>query len=297
MRTHVAAVSVLISGIVLAAPGTAQAPGSDPVRVDQIDWINPPIELSPGLTHDTFRSRSMDREVGYSIYLPPGYEESGLIYPVVYWLHGRSGNESDTRPAEALHEAIQADGTQPMVLVLANGGVASGYIDNPHTGVMGESVVVEDLIPHVEANYRVHAEPGGRGLGGFSMGGAGAIRIALRHPELFGSIVSVAGVLVGSVEIMERNSVVDPDLARSYDPYPTAVDRASRLRRVGIKILVGTEDRWIAENRRFAAHLGHQNLQIDYQELRRIDHDLSDYLATAGRDLFGFFSRRLERGG
>ncbi len=183
-----------------------------------------------------------------------------------------------------------------MILVLANGGVASGYIDNPETGVMGESVILADLIPHVETRYRVSTSADGRGLSGFSMGGGGAVRMVVRNPRMFGSVVSVGGVLVGFREIMERNFVVDEELARRYDPYPNSIDAAPRLRAVSLMLLVGSEDSWIAENRRFAAHLQHQNLTIEYRELRGIEHDLGDYLTVAGNDLFRFHSANLSAG-
>ena len=294
MKTHLIGIAILLGIFRLAAPGVAQAPEDDVVRVDQIDWVDPPAALPAGVQHHTFRSALMDREVGYSIYLPTGYEESATSYPVVYWLHGRGGSEGDARPAEALHQAIESGPVKPMVLVLGNGGVASGYIDNPETGVMGESVVIRELIPHIEETYRVSSDRDGRGLAGFSMGGGGSIRLAIRNPRMFNSIVSVAGVLVGYQEIMERNFVVDVDLALSHDPFPTSIDVAPRLRTMNLKLLVGTEDAWVAENRRFAAHLGHQNLTVDYGELRGIDHNLGDYLTEAGVEIFGFFSTHLD---
>ena len=111
---------------------------------------------------------------------------------------------------------------------------------------------------------------------------------------MFSSVVSVAGVLVGYREIMERNFVVDAALARSHDPYPLAVEVEARLRSMNVKLIVGSEDQWITTNRRFAAHLGHLNLTIDYKEIRGIDHNLSDYLAAAGHELFAFHSTHLE---
>ena len=282
--------------LLLASPLLGQAPGDGPFRVDDIQWVNPPTAASPGVSHGTFESRSMGREVGYSIYLPPGYAEDRGPYPVVYWLHGRGGNEGDVRPAAALDRAIASGASTPMVLVTANGGTASGYIDNPATDVMGESVVIDELIPHIEANYGVSTVREGRGIGGFSMGGGGAVRLAIRHPRSFGAVFSLAGVLVGYQELMERNAVADADLARSHDPFPNAIDAVPRLRTMGVKLLVGSDDSWAAATRRFAAHLTHQNLVIDYSELSGIGHDLSAYLDQAGDEIFRFFSSNLEGG-
>ena len=283
--------------LIPASPALGQTTGSEPVRVDDIRWVDPPPSTSPGVEHRTFQSRSMGREVGYSIFLPRGYPEGeGAPYPVVYWLHGRGGSEGDVRPAAALHRAIESGSAGPIVLVMANGGVASGYIDNPATGVMGESVVIDELIPHVEANYSVSTEPGGRGIGGFSMGGGGAIRLAIRNPRSFSTVLSVAGVIVGYQELMERNFVVDTELARSHDPFPNAIDAVPYLRALNVKLLVGSEDSWAAASRRFAAHLTHQNLAVDYAELPGIGHDLGAYLEEAGGEIFRFLSSSLGAG-
>jgi endo-1,4-beta-xylanase len=274
--------------------GELQAQADEPIRVGEIAWVNPPADPGPGVAHHTFRSGSMDLEVGFSIYLPPGYETSDRRFPVVYWLHGRGGNESDARPAHVLHKAIEEGRVDPMVLVFANGGVASGYIDNPNTGVMGESVIVDDLIPHVEANFRVSTDAAGRGVAGFSMGGAGAVRLAIRNPLQWAAVVSIAGVLVGPAELMERNFIVDADLAQRHDLFATSIDAAPRLRRMDLRFVVGTADDWVGQNRRFAAHLGHQNLPIDYIEIPGVAHDLSEYLEEDGTQMFQFFSARLE---
>ena len=216
MRTSAAVALLLTQSLVLGC-GEVHGQSDGPIGVDQIAWANPPVDVVPGVVHGTFSSASMNREVGFLIYLPPDYGEADGVFPVVYWLHGRGGNESDLRPAQALHQAIEGGRVQPMVLVLANGGVASGYVDNPSTGVMGESVIVDELVPFVEANYRVNSGASGRGLAGFSMGGAGAARFAIRHPSLWGSVTSVAGVLVGLQELMDRNFIVDAELAQSHD--------------------------------------------------------------------------------
>lgn len=278
----------------LIVGGELHAQADEPIRAGEIAWVNPPADPGPGVAHHTFHSESMDREVGFSIYLPPGYEGSDRRFAVIYWLHGRGGNESDVRPAQVLHSAIEEGRVDPMVLVFANGGVASGYIDNPDTGVMGESVIVDDLIPHVEANFRVSSDAAGRGVAGFSMGGAGAVRLAIRNPLQWAAVVSIAGVLVGPTELMERNFIVDADLAQRHDLFATSIDAAPRLRRMDLRFVVGTADDWVGENRRFAAHLGHQNLPIEYIEIPGVAHDLSEYLKEDGTQLFQFFSTRLE---
>src|SRR5262245_13869846 len=75
---------VVIIGVLLSA-ATAWSKTS---------WDNPPKERIAGLEHRTFRSASMKVDVGYNICLPPDYASGTKRYPVVYYLHGYTGNES-----------------------------------------------------------------------------------------------------------------------------------------------------------------------------------------------------------
>ena len=125
--------SVLLPTLVLTSLSAGEAQVRPLVFVGDIAWVDPPNRLPTNVTHGTFRSTSMDVEVGYSIYLPPGYEEGVGRYPVVYWLHGAVGSERGTRPAEALHSVIADGRVEPMVLVVANGGRRSGFIDKSAT--------------------------------------------------------------------------------------------------------------------------------------------------------------------
>lgn len=298
MRTRVLAVALILAGLSWGSFGRAtQRPTDPPVTVDQIDWVNelenPPI----GVTHGTFSSASMNVKVGYSIYLPPDYERTTERYPVVYRLHGRLGSERRTSPAVVLHRAIKEGRVQPMVLVLANGGVASGSIDNPNTGVMGESVIIRELIPHIENIYRVMDQRQGRGLLGFSMGGGGAVRLALKHPDLFASVVSLGGSMHDYRLIMDRFSVVDQGLAKEYDPYILASQISGAVGGLRLKLFIGTEDQLLESNRRLSLHFQSLNLAHGYQELNGIQHNLGQYYGRVGNEVFEFLSTNLENTG
>ncbi len=291
MRTEVALLSVLMTTVVAGLPTASHGQTGRPVLVDQIAWVDPPDWLPANVTHGTFWSTSMDVEVGYSIYLPSGYEENRGRYPVVYWLHGRTGSERLIEPVAALHSGIEDRRFEPMVLVIANGGVANGYIDNPTTGVMGESVIIRELMPHIEATYRVGSNAASRGIGGYSMGGAGAVRMALRHPEVFGAVVSVGGSLFDHVKIIKRHWVTDASLARKHDPYIQSRRLAERFREIpGLQMLIGTRDVNLGRNRQFRSHLEGLNVPHAYAEIEGVEHTLEQYLDALGPELFDFFS-------
>ena len=87
-----------LAALLLVLIGTthrvAQAQGQKKQKPNApFNWVNPPLKAYAGLPiqHKTFRSQSMGIDVGYCIYLPPGYDQSELMetrYPVVYYLHG-----------------------------------------------------------------------------------------------------------------------------------------------------------------------------------------------------------------
>src|SRR5437763_8310020 len=85
-------------------------------------WFNEPKNPQPGVTHHGYHSALMNKEVGYNIWLPPGYDTSSQQYPVVYWLHGRNNTESsDQYPVHLLAESVANGTVPPMILVYASG--------------------------------------------------------------------------------------------------------------------------------------------------------------------------------
>src|SRR6185312_13946459 len=161
---------------------------------EKVIWNNPVTFTEPGLSHQTFSSASMGIEVGYSVWLPPGYETSGRRYPVIYFLHGTSGTESADSPAfsHRLAARLAAGKISPAIYVFPNGGL-SGYRDHSDSNVKVETMITKELIPLIDKKYRTRPDRMSRVIGGFSMGGGGAVRLALPHPDLFSAAASWAG--------------------------------------------------------------------------------------------------------
>ena len=157
-------------------------------------WFNVPKTLEPGVQHQGYQSAAMAKQIGYNIYLPPGYQAGTERYPVVYWLHGRNNTESsDQYPVRYLADGIAAGKLPPMILVYASGGSQTNYCDSYDGKYLAETTVIKELIPYIDKNYRTIASRGGRALQGMSMGGFGAMRLALKYPDLFSSVVAFAG--------------------------------------------------------------------------------------------------------
>jgi len=173
-------------------------PGQPAQKEAAFKWVNDfPKDKYPGLRHATFRSPSMNVEVGYCVYLPPGYdaaENQARRYPVVYWLHGgRPGSETKVIGLTPFFDkAIKKGEVPPAIYVFPNGGIVSHY-DYPILKSPGETVFIRELIPHIDATYRTVASRNGRAVEGFSQGGRGTARYLFKYPELFCSAAPMGG--------------------------------------------------------------------------------------------------------
>lgn len=161
-------------------------------------WVNPiPKKLQhPSLKHGTFRSPSLNQEIGYVILLPPSYSnEPSKRFPVVYYLHGgRPGSESKSLALAPIMAAAMKNGkANEMIYVFVNGGPVSHYNILGEPSKQGADVFVKELIPHIDATYRTIADREHRGLEGFSQGGRGTMRLSLRYPKLFSSAAAGGG--------------------------------------------------------------------------------------------------------
>lgn len=202
--------------------------------------------------------------VDYSVYLPPGYDESTASYPTLYLLHGRGDTSAAwQRVAGDLDDLINSGRVQPLVVVMPDapwnqrgnwytdslytGGAASG------PGVQVETALAEDLVAHVDATYRTVPDREARAVGGYSMGGAGALRFTLAHQDTFsaGIVLSPAAYTPtppadSSVRDYGAYGVGDElfDAAR-YDElnYPTALAELDPELPVHLFIAVG-DDEW-----------------------------------------------------
>ena len=154
--------------------------------------------VAPGeIVSASFRSATLNEELHYNVYLPAGYAGSAERYPVLYLLHGRGDSMSAwTRMQGALDELIASGEIQPTIAIMPDApwsSRASYYVDSAYTGAdpgrKVETAFTKDLIAHVDGTYRTVANRTGRGVAGYSMGGYGALRYSLAHPDLFGASI------------------------------------------------------------------------------------------------------------
>ena len=175
--------AIALSWTLVAMP----ADGRNPASGDTADrWVTHAVE-APGVTHHTFESAAAKARVSYHLYAPGSYErEPGRRFPVVYWLHGSGGGlPGIPRIARHFDAAIESGQAPPMLVVFVNGLVEGMYVDWRDGSTPLETVIVQDLVPHVDATHRTIATSSGRMLDGFSMGGYGAARLGFKFPGVF----------------------------------------------------------------------------------------------------------------
>jgi endo-1,4-beta-xylanase len=189
--------------VLLAAAAAAQAPAPKKPTLDQygpLNWVDPNRTEPEGTHYKTFRSRAINADVSYLIYLPPDYDsQPAKRYPVVYFLHGSGGTpRAGAALVGRLDKAIRTNRAAPMISVFVNGLAGDTmYCDTPDGKYPVETVIIKDLIPHIDASYRTMASREARAVDGFSMGGFGAAHFGFKYPELFGVVSIEAPALLG----------------------------------------------------------------------------------------------------
>ncbi|MFW5942307.1 MAG: alpha/beta hydrolase [Chloroflexota bacterium] len=136
-----------------------------------------------------FYSATAGADHAYRLYLPPCYEDDGRRYPTLYLLAGNIHDHTkwdELGVDEAVEALIHAQEIAPLLIVMPDGG----WLANNTSGGPGsyESLILDELIPHVEAEQCAWPDARGRAIGGLSRGGYWALEIAFRFPQLFTSV-------------------------------------------------------------------------------------------------------------
>jgi len=245
----------------------------------EIKWNNPDGPKIPNVEHSSFHSASMDTEVGFSIYLPDGYARGRTRYPVIYFLHGAGGDEnSDAGGFSGLiAKRIAEKKSSPVICVFPNGGM-SGYQDHPDEKVMGETMLIQELIPFIDRTYRTQRGRYNREIAGFSMGGGGAIRLALKHPDLFSAAASWAGAIV------PRSGAVPAEL----EP-----DNLRKLAgKVRLLLIVGDQDITFNGHKPVIERLTEAQYPVKYHVLEGVPHNLGQYYEKTGDEMARFLTEK-----
>lgn len=139
-----------------------------------------------------------------AIYLPPGYETSQRHYPVIYMLANPLGSYRDDfdhhNAAKLFDDAILKKVIPPSIVVSADFSTPFGpswYVNSPVTGNW-DDFAVRELVPYVDAHFRSLPASGSRAIIGDFLGGYGALRLGMLHPDVFGTVYAMHPVGTGS---------------------------------------------------------------------------------------------------
>lgn len=193
----------LVSGRAPVAPPA-------PVKADPIVWVNEWQKPPPRLKHLAFASEAMGHKVGVSI-LPPAHDQPA---PLIIFLHGRGGDETTDLPAfmNFIRPVIRELQLPEPLVVFPNGGL-TGYRGNM------ASMIIDELLPYLDRHYRLMPDRRHRLLAGFSMGGAGSVRLMLQHPQMFGGAASWGGGVWHKDAALFESVVERGELLRQLDPH------------------------------------------------------------------------------
>ena len=166
---------------------------------------NAPLPTSGVVEQESMTSRALGgQKRSFLVYLPPSYntpQAQTQRYPTLYLLHGSPGADHDwftAGKADQSADTLIAIGKIPeLILILPDGNgqeaATSEWGNSFDQHQLIETYVAVDLVKYVDQKYRTLAQPAYRGIGGLSMGGFGAMNIAVHHPDVFGTVISLGG--------------------------------------------------------------------------------------------------------
>lgn len=231
------------------------------------------ISLSFAAKVDTvlIHSASMNKDIRCVVVLPDSYTNTAQTYPVLYLLHGYSGNYANwVKNAPDFIACVDRFG---IIGICPDGHYNSWYFDSPiDSSVKYETFVSKEVPAYVDSHYRTKKDRRFRALGGLSMGGHGALYLGILHKDFFGAAVSMSGGV--DFTPFPKNWDIAKVLG-AYDQNKERWQRRTVQYLVGtlkngdlaISFECGTGDFFLGVNR--ALHLKLTNLKIDHDYAER----------------------------
>ena len=247
------------------------------------------------IRHMSFQSETLNREYVYNIYLPDGYQDSGLSYPVLYLLHGNLGTEDSwVGPGKIQQTTDQliADGAIEPLLIVVPADPKFWWVDGPKE--LSMTALVKDLLGHVEGQFRTIEARNGRAIGGYSAGGFGTANIALKYPELFAAAAPLSPAVYTPVppsdssatsqDVFLTNGEFDPARWDSMNWVSFIEDYKSKGIIVPFYINTGDHDRFDIAYHAAVFYQALREYQPEYAEFRVFDgdHNFAAWGGTVG---------------
>jgi enterochelin esterase-like enzyme len=205
--------------------------------------------------------------------------------------------------ASRFHAAIEAGKTPPCLVVFVNGLVEGMYVDWKDGSVPMETIIVKELVPHIDATYRTIATREGRLLDGYSMGGYGAARLGFKYTDLFRAVSIMGGGPLQAefiqapragrqraAEVLKQVYGGDQEYFRSVSPRRLAEQNAEAIITGSlIRQVCGDEDETFGPNRDFHEHLERLKIQHTWTVLPGVGHNPMKTLEALGDSNWVFY--------
>ncbi|MFQ5583251.1 MAG: alpha/beta hydrolase [Calditrichia bacterium] len=197
-------------------------------------------------------SKVMNKQIPALFILPDSYQRGENRFPVVYLLHGYGGNYRNWADKTSVEELADR---YDIIFVCPDGSPDSWYFDSPEDpSSQYETHIAGEVVNFTDETYRTIPKRGGRAITGLSMGGHGALFLAIRHPQVFGA----AGSMSGGVDLTYSTKKWNIGLKIGvFEKYPHRWDSLSvvnniekfRTARLALIIDCGVDDFFIKANR------------------------------------------------
>lgn len=212
------------------------------------------------------RSTSMNKSIEHVIILPDNYNQQAS-FPVVYLLHGYSGNHKSWLQ---IHPELPELATRYGIIMVCPNGKNSWYWDSPVDPSMKyETFVAKELISYIDNNYKTIKDKKGRAITGLSMGGHGGLWLGFRHTDIFGACGSTSG----GVDIRPFPS--NWEMSKSLGSYRehkenwnehTVINQLHRIESEAPAIIIdcGTDDFFYEVNEKLHRKMLYNQIKHDY---------------------------------
>jgi S-formylglutathione hydrolase FrmB len=252
-----------------------------------------------------FKSTLLGTSLPYQVILPVDYSASpSTRYPVLYLLHGLSDHAATWIERTNVVEHASA---YRLIIVTPEGN--NGWYTDSATvpSERYESYLLEELVPDVQRRFRTVEEGYARGIAGLSMGGYGALKMALKHPDEFAFAASMSGAL-NAARYTAKDSggwdLIEQSIQRAFGPLesPTrsandlfallrGIESTGRTPFAYLYLDCGTEDPFVEQSRAFSALLLEKQIAHEYHQVPGVhnwelwDQRIREVLAVAAAKL------------
>lgn len=212
-----------------------------------------------------YSSPSLQKQTGCNILIPELPDFNGP-YSVLYLLHGLSDDYTIWQRKTSIGRYVQM---LPLMVVMPDGG--RGFYTDAREGYAYESAMMQDLIPFIDRTFHTRAERKGRCISGLSMGGYGALKLALKHPDSFVSAHGHSGAYGFAhgdwrTDQSEFTRITGPNPQGGPDDVHALAEVADRSKLPALRFDCGTNDFLIEDNRKFHTHLQTLGVPHEYAE-------------------------------